>query len=72
MRGGHLALDGTAFVHELVPGTEAGLTITLAPGSVLEADVMHPGVRVELPGGEVRRLADLATDVRVAADGIAA
>ncbi len=72
MRGGHLALDGTAFVHELAPGTGSGLTITLTPGSVLEAAVMHPGVRVELPGGEVRRLAELATDVRVEADAIAA
>jgi hypothetical protein len=72
MRGGHLALDGTAFLHELVPGPGAGLTITLTPGSVLEAAVMHPGVRVELPGGEVRRLADLATDVRVEADTVAA
>ena len=69
---GTLALDGTAFLHELVPGIGAGLTISLTAGSVLEAAVMHPGVRVELPGGEVRRLADLATDVRVAADPVAA
>jgi hypothetical protein len=72
MRGGHLALDGTAFLHELVPGPGTGLTIVLAPGSVLEAAVIHPGVRVELPRGEVRRLAELATDVRVEADAIAA
>jgi hypothetical protein len=72
VRGGHLLLDGTAVVHELVPGTGAGLTISLAPGSVLQAAVAHPGVRVELPGGEVRRLASLATDVRVAADSVAA
>jgi hypothetical protein len=72
MRGGHLLLDGTAVVHELAPGTGAGLTVSLAPGSVLEASVVHPGVRVELPGGDVRRLESLATDVRVAADPVAA
>ena len=72
MRGGRLVLDGTAIVHELAPGAGTGLTIVLGPGSVLEAAVAHPGVRVELPGGDVRRLESLATDVRVAADRVAA
>ena len=66
------ALNGTAVVHELAPGSSAGLTIVLAQGSVLIAAVAHPGVRVELPGGEVRRLESLATDVRVDADAFAA
>ena len=72
MRGGRLVLDGTAVLHELALGAGAGLTIVLAPGSVLEAAVAHPGVRVELPGGDVRRLESLAADVRVAAEPIAA
>ncbi len=72
MRGGRLVLDGTAVLHEVVPGAGAGLTIVLAPGSVLEAAVVHPGIRVELPGGDVRRMESLATDVRIAADRLAA
>ncbi len=72
MRGGRLVLDGTAVLRELAPGAGAGLTIVLAPGSVLDAAVMHPGVRVELPGGDVRRLESLATDVRVTAEPLAA
>ena len=72
MRGGRLVLDGTAVLHELALGAGAGLMIVLAPGSVLEAAVAHPGVRVELPGGDVRRLESLATDVRVAAEPVAA
>ena len=72
LRGGRLVLDGTALLHEVAPGAGAGLTIVLAPGSVLEAAVAQPGVRVELPGGDVRRLESIATDVRVAADALAA
>jgi hypothetical protein len=72
MRGGRLDLHGTAVLRELTPGAGDGLTIVLAPGSVLEAAVVHPGVRVELPGGDVRRLQSLATDVRVEAEAIAA
>ena len=72
LRGGRLELDGTAVLHEVAPGAGTGLTIVLAPGSVLEAAIAHPGVRVELPGGDVRRLESIATDVRVAADALAA
>ena len=72
LRGGLLDLDGTATVAELAPGAGDGLTVTLAPGSVLEARVVQPGVRVELPGGRAQRLAAVATDVRVVADAAAA
>lgn len=72
LRGGLLDLDGTATVAELAPGAGDGLTVTLAPGSVLEARVVQPGVRVELPGGRTQRLAAVATDVRVVADAAAA
>jgi hypothetical protein len=72
LRGGVLDLDGTATVAELAPGAGDGLTVVLAPGSVLEARVVHPGVRVELPGGRAQRLAAVATDVRIAADDVAA
>ena len=56
---------------ELAPGAGDGLTVTLAPGSVLEARVVQPGVRLELPGGRAQRLAAVATDVRVVADAAA-
>jgi len=72
LRGGLLDLDGTATVTELAPGAGDGLTVALAPGSVLEARVIHPGVRVELPGGRAQRLAAVATDVRLEADAAAA
>jgi hypothetical protein len=72
VRGGLLDLDGSAGIAELAPGSGDGLTVVLAPGSVLEARVVHPGVRVELPGGRAQRLAAVATDVRIAADDVAA
>lgn len=72
LRGGSLRLHGTATVDELEPGTGSGLVVTLAAGSVLEARQAHAGVRVELPGGQVQRLATSTTDLRVAADPAAA
>ena len=73
LRGGRLELDGTAVLHELAPGAGAGLTIALAPGSVLEARdrasrcAGRAAGRRGAPAG-----VDLATDVRVAADAVAA
>ncbi len=71
LRGGTLALSGTAVVHELQPGASTELTIELAAGSVLQAAIVQPGVLISI-GGSEHRTSTLEHDVRIEAAALAA
>jgi hypothetical protein len=64
VRGGRLDVDGAAVVRELAAGAGSGLSVTLAPGSMLSADVIGPGVVLHLPEGS-RRVSVIENDVRI-------
>jgi hypothetical protein len=65
LRGGSLTLGGTARIHELGSVGEKLTEVRLGPHARLIADVVHPGVMIELPDGEVVRFAHVEPNLDV-------
>ena len=65
LRGGSLALGGTARIRELGSTGQAATHVRLGPRARVVADTVHPGVVLELPGGELVRYSTLESDVDV-------
>ena len=65
LRGGSLALGGTARIRELGSTGQAATHVRLGPRARVVADIVHPGVLLELPGGELVRYSTIESDVDV-------
>ena len=65
LRGGTLAVGGIARIAELGSHGEAATYVRLAPGARLVSAVVHPGVVIELPSGELLRTTELRRDVDI-------
>ncbi len=65
LRGGSLALGGTARIRELGSTGQAATHVRLGPRARVVADIVHPGVVLELAGGELVRYSTIESDVDV-------
>jgi hypothetical protein len=61
LRGGSLSLGGTARVRELGSAGEKLTELRLGPHARVVADVVHPGVVIELADGQLVRFASVET-----------
>jgi hypothetical protein len=65
LRGGSLALGGTARIVELGSTGEGTTQLRLGPRARVVAGIVHPGVLIELPSGELVRFTSVQTNVDV-------
>jgi uncharacterized protein len=65
LRGGSLSLGGTARIRELGSTGEKLTELRLGPHARVVADVVHPGVVIELADGELVRIASVETKLDI-------
>jgi hypothetical protein len=65
LRGGSLTLGGTARIRQLGSLGEKLTEVRLGPHARMIADVVHPGVMIELADGELVRFASAETNLDI-------
>lgn len=65
LRGGSLALGGTAHIRQLGSAGEKLTEVRLGPHARLIADTVHPGVVIETSHGELVRFASVETNLDI-------
>jgi hypothetical protein len=65
LRGGSLSLGGTARIRELGSAGQKLTEVRLGPHARLVADIVHPGVAIELADGQLVRFAAVESNVDI-------